>query len=156
MSVSQSVSIDNSGGGWKKKKPKYNVAKDPMALAPVAWSPTRPKPDFITGIWEDEEIEDLSRYVDWHRHHPHCVTPRPVKEDEDFRTAEKKLDEGNPKLVYTKVHGQIPPTPVQFLPVDLGSECDLDSVSIVAMEKEYAEIIHNKFDCEDPWLAPLF
>lgn len=140
------------GGGWQKKKKKYDVTKDALALAPVAWDPrTRPKPNFVTGIWEDEEIEDLSRYVDWHRTHPHCTTPRPIKEDEDFRTGDKKIDEGNPKLLYSKMPGQPPPLPKEYLPPPLGAECDIDTVSVIAMEKEYNTIVYNKFVAEDPW-----
>ncbi len=106
---------------------------------------------FISGIWESEEIEDLTRYVDWHRQHPHCITPRPIKEDEDFRTAEKKIDEGNPKLIYQKMPGQPNPVPREFHPTQLGRECDLDEVSVVAMEKEYQQVLMNRFDNEDPW-----
>lgn len=152
MSTSKSVSMDGGGGGgWQKKKKKYDVTKDALALAPVPWNPKRPKPQFVTGIWEDEEIEDLSRYVDWHRNHPHCITPRAIKEDEDFRTGDKKLDEGNPKLLYSKMPGQAPPMPKEYQPLSLGAECDISTVSVIAMEKEYNTIIFNKFEAEDPW-----
>ena len=152
MSTSKSVSIGDSSDAarWKKANP-YDVNKDPMALAPVSWSPQRRKPDFVTGIWGDLEIEDLSRYVDWHRQHPHCVTPRPLKPDEEFLTVDKKLDEGNPKLVFTKMPGHIPPTPKEFQPPLLGGDCDTDSISVIAMEREYEQIIYNKYEREDPW-----
>jgi hypothetical protein len=151
VSQSQSVSIKEDGGLFKKKKKKYDINKDPMALAPVPWNDRRKKPDFVPGIWEDDEIEDLSRYIDWHRLHPHCVTPRPIKEDEDFRSADKKLDETNPKLVYTKVPGQVPPTPKEFMPPMLGADCETDTISVMTMEKEYNTIIYNKVELEDPW-----
>lgn len=146
-----SVSMDS--GTYKKKLPKYDVAKDPLAIAPVPWSEVRKKPNFVPGIWEAEEIEDLSRYIDWHRNHPHCITPRPVKEDEDFRPADKKLDEGNPKLVYTKMPIYLPAMPKEFQYQELGAECDTDTVSLTAMEKEYNTIVYNKVEKEDPWYA---
>lgn len=105
----------------------------------------------MPGIWEKEEIEDLSRYVDWHRQHPHCITPRPLKEDEDFRSNDKKIDEGNAKLVYQKVPGQTNPLPKQFLPTPIGRECGTDEVSVIAMSVEYEQILLNRFDREDPW-----
>ena len=108
---------------------------------------------FVPGIWENEEIEDLSRYVDWHRHHPHCMTPRPIKENEDFRSADKKIDEGNDKLVYSKMPLTMlaPPVPKEFQPVALGKECDTDEVSLVAMKQEYETVLVNRFEKEDPW-----
>jgi len=46
-----------------------------------------------------EEEEEITRYIDWHRRHPHCSTPRPIKENEELYTeaaitTEKKVDEG--------------------------------------------------------------
>lgn len=107
--------------------------------------------EFIPGIWEKEEIEDLSRYVDWHRQHPHCSTPRPIKEDEDFRPVDKRLDEANPKLVYQKMPGQVNPLPREFTLPALGAEADLDEVSVAALSVEYEQIILNRFEREDPW-----
>jgi len=158
-------------GGWQKKKKKYDVTKDPLALAAVEWGPNRPKPvsifratvcpvfisplsriqEFISGIWENEEIEDLTRYIDWHRNHPHCITPRAMKEDEDFRSADKKLDEGNPQLVYQRMPGGPAPIPEEFYPPQLGKNGDVDEVSVIAMEREYEQVLLNRFDHEDPW-----
>jgi hypothetical protein len=150
-----STSISNSNTAvYGKKKIKYDVTKDKLALAPVPWSPARPQPTFVPGIWEKEEIEDLSRYVDWHRQHPRCITPRPVKENEDFRTGDKKFDEGNPKLIYSKMPGQLNPIPKEYLPPPMGVDCDTDTISVVAMEREYNEYLVNRFDREDPWYAP--
>ena len=109
---------------------------------------------FVTGIWEDEEIEDLSRYVVWHREHPHCITPRPLKPNEDITEnpgADKKMDEGNPQLVYTRQPGQPPPIPKEFFPSTIGKDGDTDEASVVALKTEYDMILFNRFDREDPW-----
>ena len=44
MSHIASMAVD---GGWQKKKKKYDVTKDPLALAAVQWGPNRPKPVMI-------------------------------------------------------------------------------------------------------------
>jgi len=52
------------------------------------------------GVWAEAEEEEITRYIDWHRNHPQCSTPRPIKENEElFSEAAvitgKKIDEGN-------------------------------------------------------------
>ena len=42
-----------------------------------AWTSDAPRPFVDPTIWDDRETNDrLAVYIDWHRRHPHCVTPR--------------------------------------------------------------------------------
>lgn len=46
-----------------------------------AWTSDAPRPFVDPTIWDDRETNDrLAVYMDWHRRHPHCVTPR-VRDD---------------------------------------------------------------------------
>ena len=42
-----------------------------------AWTSEAPRPFVDPTIWDDRETNDrLATYIDWHRRHPHSVTPR--------------------------------------------------------------------------------
>ena len=40
------------------------------------WVSHLPKPDIEETLWGKRGAEDLAFYIDWHKRHPHCNSPR--------------------------------------------------------------------------------
>lgn len=112
--------------------------------------------ELTLGIYNEESTYELERYLDWHRRHPHCVTPR-RKENAPLEGV-LIADEEDPKLVYTQSPGKLPQIPIEFQPPRLGIDCDTDEVSTIAIETEYKRNIAYITDYDDPWydVAYLF
>lgn len=104
----------------------------------------------MPGIWNDEEIEELSIYCDWHKNHPHCISPRLINEKNMEVAGDRIIDENNPNYFYTRAVIQEKPLPPELAVPPIGHECDTDEVSTIALKVEYDKFLGKK-DAEDPW-----
>ncbi len=102
-------------------------------------------------MWDERTAEELAKYIDWHKRHPHCVTPR-INENAPAETKSKlKKDPENPGKVYTDNNIKLNPLPPDFFPTHLGIDCDVDEVSSVAIRTEYDELGFYMENNDDPW-----
>lgn len=108
--------------------------------------------DLTPGLYLDQAAYELERYLDWHRRHPHCISPRPRDaEVGEKMTGQILVDEEDPNLVYTRSPGKLPPVPKEFQAPQLGVDCDTDEVSTIAMKSEYKKVIAYITEYDDPW-----
>jgi ankyrin repeat protein len=107
---------------------------------------------FLTPIWDDRTAEELAKYIDWHKRHPHCVTPRLNPHADTDAKSKLRIDPENPGKVYADNNVKINPLPPDFFPSELGVDGDIEEVSSVAVRTEYDELgyyLDNNHD--DPW-----
>lgn len=95
----------------------------------------------------------MEKYIDFHRRHPHCTTPRlnatlPLEEGE---TAARLVDPELPGMSFTEVRHRPPPLGQEFIPKDLGRDADIDEVSTVAMVHEQLSVLSYLEEHDDPW-----
>lgn len=102
-------------------------------------------------MWDEDDEEDLISYIDWHRRHPHCITPRNMAENQVHPIGEQIIDEENPRLFYTKSGIRGKPADPRFLPPELGKDCEVSTVSALAIEYEYGTRIQYGMESDDPW-----
>ncbi|RYH13863.1 hypothetical protein EON65_34655 [archaeon] len=128
------------------KKKRVPISQQPGALPGVSWSPDRPRPTITPSIWTDDEAEEIAKYVDWHRTHPHTVTPRKAQMTADGEViGGKYFHEDDSSLVYSHIGFKPNPLPEEFQPRFIGIDCDTDEVSVVASRSEYTEhLLHNE------------
>lgn len=68
----------------KSKKPnafKKKVSSKFVEFKEKEWLSDHPKPHIEDAIWGRNGAEDLAFYIDWHKRHPHCNSPRIPQED---------------------------------------------------------------------------
>ena len=132
------------------KKEQKKLSDLEGSIPPIKWTKERPRPEFAP-IWDDETVEELAKYVDWHKRHPHSITPRKLQETGGHVLGKKILDEENPDFYYTENGIKIKPLKQEFLPAPIGADADLDEVSSVALRTEYQSYIEHTN--EDPWFV---
>ena len=119
------------------------------------WVSELPKPDVPDDIWGKHGAEDLAFYIDWHKRHPHCNSPRIPDRDIDTRLKSNMFkDEHDPNLYYVKTNygdAAVGELPKEYHPNYLGSNCDTESVTHVSTRLELEQKIINLRDYEDPW-----
>lgn len=104
------------------------------------------------GVWDDQSTYELWGYIDWHRRHPHCVTPRLADAESKSKLSGAQLvDEENPNLIYSKNGVKKTHLPPEFKPTRLGVDCDTDEVSTIAMSTERNKILNYITEFDDPW-----
>eukprot|EP00981_Chlorochromonas_danica_P006890 scaffold1503_cov150-Ochromonas_danica.AAC.3 len=135
------------------KKRKIPLSELPGALPAVTWSPDRPRPELTPDIWTEEVGEEICKYIDWHRRHPHCLTPRKVKYGPNGEAIGGTLfHEADPTLAYSTSGYKEVPLPSHYLPSSLGVDGDLEEVSSVATRQAYEEkLLYNQLHDDDPW-----
>jgi hypothetical protein len=104
-------------------------------------------------IWDEDDEDEIITYLDWHRRHPHCITPRPLNSTQDNVVGEQMLDEENPTLFYTKNGIKLNPVERKFQLTALGADCDISTVSEVAAEWEKTSRIQYHMQHADPWYS---
>eukprot|EP01040_Poterioochromonas_malhamensis_P019565 gene19565-23140_t len=135
----------------KDKKLKLSDRED--ALPDIPWSPQRPRPELTPSIWGPEEAADLEKYIDFHRRHPHCTSPR-LNRDlplENGEVGARLVDPEIPHMSFAKLHFKPPPLSQVFEPRMLGLDADLDEVSTVAMIHEHESVLSYMDEHDDPW-----
>jgi hypothetical protein len=75
--------------------------------------------ELTPGIWQAEDEYEITKYIDWHTRHPHCVTPR-AKDAPGKVIGEIMIDEENPELVYSKTPNKKLTYFPEFQPTTLG------------------------------------
>lgn len=105
-------------------------------------------------IWENDVAEELAKYIDWHREHPHTITPRKAKYGPDGEImGGQYFHEDDSSLVYSHNGSKpLPPMPL-YAPSRIGVDCDLDEVSTIAMRTEYSEQLLYNAVHDDPWYS---
>lgn len=94
-------------------------------------------------------MEDLAVYIDWHRAHPHCDSPRAMRDGIVYGS--QMRDEEDPTLIYTRMNNKPAPLPKMFVPNEVGRDCDIDEVSTVALTLERQNNLMVLSDYDDPW-----
>ena len=95
---------------------------------------------------------ELWGYIDWHRRHPHCVTPRAADADTKSKLSGTTLvDEENPNLIYSKNGIKRTHVPLEFKPTKMGVDCDTEEVSTIAMSTERNKVLNHITEYDDPW-----
>lgn len=119
------------------------------------WISHHPKPDIPDDIWGKRGAEDLAFYIDWHKRHPHCNSPRvPDASIGETRLNALYKDEHDPKMYYVHTNfGEyaIGELPIQFQKPLLGDNCDTESVTQKSTQLELDQKHINLRDYEDPW-----
>lgn len=93
----------------------------------------------------------MKLYIDWHRRHPHCESPRPLVIAKDKLSHKSAVDEENPNMCYSIYDVKLAPIPKEFYPPEIGLDGDIDEVSTIAMNLEYDSQIDYRRSYEDPW-----
>jgi hypothetical protein len=141
-----------SNAPHRKQKPKLSEMEG--SLPPVKWSKDRPKPALSFGVWDDDTADELAKYIDWHKRHPHCVTPRKLEEGaggNGHLAGKKMIDEENPDFFYGESAIRMKPIPKEYLPAPVGGDCDMESVSSFVTKTEYRS--YHSYQEEDPWFV---
>eukprot|EP01038_Epipyxis_sp_PR26KG_P013517 gene13517-18135_t len=143
-------SINNGGNHSFQKKKKEKTLDD---LPKIEWNAARPQPVVSTEVWSAVEAEELRQYIDWHRSHPHCITPRLIKNEQGALIGDQVRDENNPKQFYSKNGLFANPVPKLYHPTTLGVDGDIDEVTVIMVNKEYNELydMRSRGSYEDPW-----
>lgn len=102
-------------------------------------------------MWSEDVEDDLITYIDWHRRHPHCITPRPLNSSQEQLVGEQILDEENPRFFYTKNGHKAREIDPTFQSLPLGKDGDLSTVSVIADEEEHRSHISYITRFDDPW-----
>ena len=119
------------------------------------WLSNLPKPDIPDEIWGKRGAEDLAFYIDWHKRHPQCNSPRiPDRNLDETRLNAMFKDEHDDKLYYVKTNygdNSVSALPPEYKPKTFGTNCDTISVSHLSTKLESEQKIVNLRDYEDPW-----
>ena len=51
-------------------------------FVPLPWKSSLPKPLVCDDVWGFEGAQDIAFYIDWHRRHPNCSSPRKLAHGE--------------------------------------------------------------------------
>ncbi len=119
------------------------------------WKSPHPKPHFDKDIWTIRGADKLAEYVDWHKRHPHCTTPRKISaadnNDKQIRTS--YTDDDDPSREYFDSGFTAPPISQEYLPPEFGKDGDLSTVykTAVELEREQFCIAFSEYKNDDPW-----
>lgn len=145
-----SMSVSLSAPSSKKK----SVAKKVFPV--IEWTEERPRPHFIKNLWKPDVEEELVRYIDWHRRHPHCITPRPA--EGNTLIGDQRYDEDDQTKYYIKTNTKVDPiTDPMFLPNNTYAADGNISVATSKASKierrNYLSLLKIDDPDEDPWFV---
>ena len=119
------------------------------------WKSPHPKPHFDRDIWTIRGADKLAEYVDWHKRHPHCTTPRKISDvdDNDKQIRTSYIDDDDHSREYFENGFIVPPIIQEFLPTEFGKDGDLSTVTkaTVKLEREQFCIAFSEYKNDDPW-----